>query len=65
MLIQITKASDYKYREEREISSLEDLRKIAHEFRDPTEDYDTSLVLYYFDDKPFQMIVQIYDDYIE
>ena len=58
MTIQITKASDDEYYEEREISSFEDLRKIMHEFNAP-------LILWPYDDEPFRFAVQIYDDYIE
>lgn len=65
MLIRITKASDFNYQEDREIESLDDLVKIAHEFKDPNVEWDASLVLHPYNDKPFRFVVQIYDDYIE
>lgn len=58
MKIQITKASDLDFCEEREIKTLDDLAKITYEFNGP-------LILWPHDDQSFRFVVQIYDDYIE
>lgn len=61
--IKIMKASDYNYKEMREISTLEDLEQIAREFND-------SIVIRFLDKnekkaEQYDISAIIYDDYLE
>jgi hypothetical protein len=59
----IKKASDWNYREVKEINTLEELLKIYHSLI-----IDTSkniINLYKEKDKKIDCIVKIYDDYVE
>lgn len=63
MKVVIEKASDWNYREVKEINTLEELLKIYHSLIIDTD--KTIINLYKEKDKKIDCIVKIYDDYVE
>lgn len=59
----IKKASDWNYREIKEINTLEELLKIYHSLIIETD--KTTINLYKEKDEKIDCVVKIYDDYIE
>nr|UVX48940.1 MAG: hypothetical protein [Bacteriophage sp.] len=59
----IKKASDWDYREVKEINTLEELLKIYHSLIIDTD--KTTINLYKEKDEKIDCVVKIYDDYIE
>ena len=59
----ITKASDWDYREVKEINILEELLKIYHSLIIDTD--KTTINLYKEKDEKIDCVVKIYDDYVE
>lgn len=63
MKVKITKASDFKFEEMREISTLQDLKEIEKEF-------SSELIVRFADveeqqEEGFDISIIIYDDYVE
>ena len=63
MKVVIEKASDWNYREVKEINTLEELLKIYHSLIIETD--KTIINIYKEKDKNIDCIVTIYDDYVE
>lgn len=59
----IIKASDWEYREVKEINTLEELLKIYHSLIIDTD--KTTINLYKEKDEKIDCVVKIYDDYVE
>lgn len=59
----IKKASDWDYREVKEINTLEELLKIYHSLIIDTD--KTTINLYEEKDEKIDCVVKIYDDYVE
>jgi hypothetical protein len=59
----IIKASDWDYREVKEINTLEELLKIYHSLIIDTD--KTTINLYKEKDEKIDCVVKIYDDYVE
>ena len=59
----IKKASDWNYREVKEINTLEELLKIYHSLIIDTS--KTIINLYKEKDEKIDCVVKIYDDYVE
>lgn len=59
----IKKASDWDYREVKEINTLEELLKIYHSLIIDTD--KTIINLYKEKDEKIDCVVKIYDDYVE
>lgn len=59
----ITKASDWDYREVKEINTLEELLKIYHSLIIDTD--KTTINLYKEKNEKIDCVVKIYDDYVE
>ena len=59
----IIKASDWDYREVKEISTLEELLKIYHSLIIDTD--KTTINIYKEKDEKIDCVVKIYDDYVE
>lgn len=59
----IKKASDWNYREVKEINTLEELLKIYHSLIIDTD--KTIINIYKEKDEKIDCVVKIYDDYIE
>jgi hypothetical protein len=59
----IKKASDWDYREVKEINTLEELLKIYHSLIIDTD--KTTINLYKEKDEKIDCVVKIYDDYVE
>nr|DAI22359.1 MAG TPA: hypothetical protein [Caudoviricetes sp.] len=59
----IKKASDWDYREVKEINTLEELLKIYHSLIIDTD--KTTINLYKKKDEKIDCVVKIYDDYVE
>ena len=59
----IKKASDWNYREVKEINTLEELLKIYHSLIIDTD--KTIINLYKEKDEKIDCVVKIYDDYVE
>lgn len=59
----IKKASDWDYREVKEINTLEELLKIYHSLIIDTD--KTIINIYKEKDEKIDCVVKIYDDYIE
>lgn len=63
MKVIIEKASDWGYREVKEINTLEELLKIYHSLIIDTD--KTTINLYKEKDEKIDCVVKIYDDYVE
>lgn len=63
MKVIIKKASDWGYREVKEINTLEELLKIYHSLIIDTD--KTIINLYKEKDEKIDCVVKIYDDYVE
>lgn len=63
MKVVIKKASDWNYREVKEINNLEELLKIYHSLIIDTD--KTIINLYKEKDEKIDCVVKIYDDYVE
>lgn len=63
MKVIIKKASDWDYREVKEINTLEELLKIYHSLIIDTD--KTTINLYKKKDEKIDCVVKIYDDYVE
>lgn len=63
MKVVIEKASDWNYREVKEINTLEELLKIYHSLIIDTS--KTTINIYKEKDKKIDCVVTIYDDYVE
>ena len=63
MKVIITKASDFDYKEVKEINTLEELLKIYHSLIIDSD--KTTIDLYKEKDEKIDCIVIIYDDYVE
>lgn len=63
MKVIIKKASDWEYREVKEINTLEELLKIYHSLIIDTD--KTIINLYKEKDEKIGCVVKIYDDYVE
>lgn len=63
MKVIITKASDWDYKEVKEINSLEELLKIYHSLIIDSD--KTTIDLYKEKEEKIDCIVIIYDDYVE
>lgn len=63
MKVIIKKASDWDYREVKEINTFEELLKIYHSLIIDTD--KTTINLYKEKDEKIDCIVKIYDDYVE
>lgn len=63
MKVIIKKASDWDYREVKEINTLEELLKIYHSLIIDTD--KTTINLYKEKDEKIDCVVKIYDDYVE
>lgn len=63
MKVVIKKASDWNYREVKEINTLEELLKIYHSLIIDTD--KTIINLYKEKDEKIDCVVKIYDDYVE
>ncbi len=63
MKVIIKKASDWDYREVKEINTLEELLKIYHSLIIDTD--KTIINIYKEKDEKIDCVVKIYDDYIE
>lgn len=63
MKVIIKKASDWEYREVKEINTLEELLKIYHSLIIDTD--KTTINLYKEKDEKIDCVVKIYDDYVE
>lgn len=59
----IKKASDWDYREVKEINTLKELLKIYHSLIIDTD--KTTINLYKEKDEKIDCVVKIYDDYVE
>lgn len=59
----IIKASDWDYREVKEINTLEELLKIYHSLIIDTD--KTTINIYKQKDEKIDCVVKIYDDYVE
>lgn len=62
----VTKVSDWSFREEREINTIDDLKNLAEEhpgWHGLGEDKD--LIIHFGEEKHPQPTITIYDDYIE
>lgn len=59
----IIKASDWDYREVKEINTLEELLKIYHSLIIDTD--KTTINIYKEKDEKIDCVVKIYDDYVE
>lgn len=63
MEVVITKASDWDYREVKEINTLEELLKIYHSLIIDTD--KATINIYKEKDEKIDCVVKIYDDYVE